>query len=390
MEDNLTNKIFNNIASKTVLALIGLFAAVITIYAFLQEKSVDVRYEIIANTNVLDFNADISKLEVSYDSTNLKQSNENLRIITIKIINNGKQHLFKEYLDNNDPLGLVISSGKIIEKPDLIQTSNDYLKRNIKLHNFTKNKLTFSQVILESAEFFVLKLLILHQKDEIPKINSFGKIAGQKNIEVVNSVDIKTEKTFLLNVYEGNIWTQLLRLLSYFLIGVLIILIIVGISEKIDTIREKKRKIKMVREFKKIKSYNYTRMDDAIFDKYKLQGSYSLKHSQILLKNEKDLNENYSELSRELKSKEFRRHRRIDNTNLRFFYEDDWHLINDMISDGILYKENDKLSVNQPMKDTINKFIDFLKEKGEFKKSRDYGSHRMIDENEYEEASDEQ
>jgi hypothetical protein len=390
MEDNLTNKIFNNIASKTVLALIGLFAAVITIYAFLQEKSVDVRYEIIANTNVLDFNADISKLEVSYDSTNLKQSNENLRIITIKIINNGKQHLFKEYLDNNDPLGLVISSGKIIEKPDLIQTSNDYLKRNIKLHNFTKNKLTFSQVILESAEFFVLKLLILHQKDEIPKINSFGKIAGQKNIEVVNSVDIKTEKTFLLNVYEGNIWTQLLRLLSYFLIGVLIILIIVGISEKIDTIREKKRKIKMVREFKKIKSYNYTRMDDAIFDKYKLQGSYSLKHLQILLKNEKDLNENYSELSRELKSKEFRRHRRIDNTNLRFFYEDDWHLINDMISDGILYKENDKLSVNQPMKDTINKFIDFLKEKGEFKKSRDYGSHRMIDENEYEEASDEQ
>jgi hypothetical protein len=232
--------------------------------------------------------------------------------------------------------------------------------------------------------------LILHQKDEVPKINSFGKIAGQKNIEVVNSVDIKTEKTFLLNVYEGNIWTQLLRLLSYFLIGVLIILIIVGISEKIDTIREKKRKIKMVREFKKIKSYNYTRMDDAIFDKYKLQGSYSLKHSQILLKNEKDLNENYSELSRELKSKEFRRHRRIDNTNLRFFYEDDWHLINDMFSDGILYKENDKLSVNQPMKDTINKFIDFLKEKGEFKKSRDYGSHRMIDENEYEEASDEQ
>ena len=314
MEDNLTNKIFNNIASKTVIALIGLFAAAITIYAFLQEKSVDVRYEIIANTNVLDFNADISKLEVSYDSTNLKQSNENLRIITIKIINNGKQHLFKEYLDNNDPLGLTISSGKIIEKPDLIQTSNDYLKRNIKLHNFTNNKLTFSQVILESGEFFIIKLLILHKKDEIPQINSFGKIAGQKNIEVVNSVDIKTEKTFLLNVYEGNIWIQLLRLLSYFIIGILIILIIVGISEKIDSRREKNRKIKMVKDFKNIKSYDYTRMDDAIFDRYKLRGSRDLKKSQGLLQNEKELNENYSELSKELKSKEFRRQRRIDDT----------------------------------------------------------------------------
>jgi len=388
MEDNLTNKIFNNIASKTVIALIGLFAAAITIYAFLQEKSVDVRYEIIANTNVLDFNADISKLEVSYDSTNLKQSNENLRIITIKIINNGKQHLFKEYLDNNDPLGLTISSGKIIEKPDLIQTSNDYLKRNIKLHNFTNNKLTFSQVILESGEFFIIKLLILHKKDEIPQINSFGKIAGQKNIEVVNSVDIKTEKTFLLNVYEGNIWIQLLRLLSYFIIGILIILIIVGISEKIDSRREKNRKIKMVRDFKNIKSYDYTRMDDAIFDRYKLRGSRDLKKSQGLLQNEKELNENYSELSKELKSKEFRRQRRIDDTRLRFFYEDDWHLINDMISDGILYKEKDKLLVNKPMKDSIDKFIDFLKEKGEFKKSKYYGSRSII--NEYEEVSDEQ
>ena len=46
MEDNLTNKIFNNIASKTVIALIGLFAAAITIYAFLQEN---ISVEIIDN-----------------------------------------------------------------------------------------------------------------------------------------------------------------------------------------------------------------------------------------------------------------------------------------------------------------------------------------------------
>jgi len=363
MKGNLLNKIFNNIGSKTVLALVGLFSAAITIYAFLQEKSVDVRYEIIANTNVLDFNADISKLEVSYDSTNLKQSNENLRIITIKIINNGKQHLFKEYLDNNDPLGLVISSGQIIEKPDLIQTSNDYLKRNIKLHNFTKNKLIFSKVILESGEFFVLKLLILHKKNEIPKINSLGKIAGQKNIDVVNSLDIKTQKTFLRNVYEGDFWTQVFRFNLYFFIGALIIGLILEISEKIDTRKETKRKIKMVKDFKKIKSYNYTRMDDAIFDNYKLQGSRSLQQSQMLLWDEKGLKENYSDLSKRLKSKEFRR---LDDVNTRLFYEDHWSLINDMISDGILYKENDQLSVNQPMKETINKFIDFLKAKGEF------------------------
>jgi hypothetical protein len=366
MEENIFKRLLDSFASRTVLALLGLIGTVVTIYAFLQEKKVDLRYEIIANTNVLDFNADISKLEVFYDSTNLKQTQENLRIYTVRVINNGDQNIIKEYYDENEPLGIQISSGKIIEKPQLIQTSNDYIKRNLKITDYEQDKINFSQVILESGEFYIVKLLVLHKKDATPKIISFGKIAGQKNIDVVNSIDVKEELTFWGKVFLGNIWVQILRLLAYFMVGVLIIALIFFSSERIDSYRGSKRRIKIVEEFKALKTYQYTRMDDAIFDRYKKSDYNPFSEMSTLIKDAEQLNKTYKKLTEQLKSKEYRRFRRDEDGSIIHNYEsDDFSIINEMINDGIVFREQDQLIINQAMKDTLDKFIEFLKSKGE-------------------------
>lgn len=372
MEENIFKRFFESFASRTVLTLLGLLGTGITIYAFLQEKKVDLRYEVIANTNVLDFNADISKLEVFYDSTNLKQTKENLRIYTVKIINNGDQIIINEFYDIKEPLGIKLSAGKIIEVPQIIQTSNDYIKRNLKVTNYQKDRISFSQVIIESGEYFIVKLLVLHKKETTPNIISFGKIAGQKSISVVNAIDVKDETSFWSKTYFGNIWVQLLRLLSYFILGVLIILFIVFVSEQIDTYRDKKRRLKMISEFKNLKIYQYTRMDDAIFDRYRLKDSQIFQEMQTLIESEKKLNETYKELTEKLKYKEYRHYRKIGNENnfTHYMERDDFSIINEMINDGIVFKENDRLVINQAMKDTLNKFVIFLKEKGEFKRHR--------------------
>lgn len=379
MKETFINKLFDNVASKTVITLLGLAGAGITIYAFLIEKKVELRYEIVANTNVLDFNADIGNLRVTYDSTNLKETNENLRIYTIKVVNNGEKDILKEFYDKNDPLGLALNSGRIIERPEIIQTSSDYLNRNVKIENYDTDRISFSQIILESSEFFIIKLLVIHKTDIIPEIKSFGKIAGQKSISVVNSIDVKEELTFWEKVYYGNIWVQLLRLVSYFLIVVIVIIIIVAVSSKIDSIREKKRRTKLINEFKNLKKYEYTRMDDAIFDRYQKDGASTFREMLWLLKDEDELNQIYSKLSQELKSKEFRRFRRMDSETPILYDKDDWSLINEMTNDGLIFRENSKLTINQAMHDTLNKFIEFLKENNEFKRN----GHFYID-NEFE------
>jgi len=381
MENKNIRTFLDNIASRTALTLLSVFAAGITIFAFLQDKSVDLCYEITSNTNVLDFNADISKLEVLYDSTNLKQTHENLRIYTVKIINNGNKDIIKEFFDDNEPIGLKINSGNIIEPPELIQTSSDYLNRNAKIKDYQKERILFSQVILETGEFFTYKLLVLHNQDTIPNIISFGKIAGQKDILVKNTIDVKKEISFWNRVYGGNVWVQFLRIFSYIIGVVAIIAIIIAFSEKIDSKKEKKRKIRTIKGFKNCKDYEYTRMDDAIFDRYEKYGAISFKQMQKLIQNEEDLNNTYNNLKALIKSKEYRRHRQINDIKANYLLESDsWSIINEMMKDGIIFKDKDKLNINQAMKDTLDKFVNYLKENGEFNRSRYYNPKVLIDE----------
>ena len=374
MEKNNVKNFFDNFASKTFITILGIVAASITIYAFLQKTSVNLCYEITSNTNVLDFNADISKLEVTYDSTNLKQTNENLRIYTVKVINNGNKDILKEFYDENDPVGLKISTGKIIEAPEIIQTSSDYLKRNAKVIDYNVEEVIFSQVILESGEFFTVKLLLLHKQDTIPELLPFGKVAGQKMIEIINSINIKKEYTFLGRVYRGNIWVQLLRILSYLTFVILLILVIVWISDKVDSRKERKRKEKMIRNFKSTGNYRYTRMDDAIFDRYQKQDAVPFKQMQELIKDEKELNEVYKLLKEKIKKTgKVRETKGIKvYQTLPYITEGKWATITYMINDGIVFKEKEVLRINQAMKETLHMFIMFLDKNGEFKKHLDF------------------
>jgi hypothetical protein len=243
--------------------------------------------------------------------------------------------------------------------------------------DYQYEKLEFSQVIIESGEFFIIKFLVLHRTDSIPIILSFGKIAGQKLIDVVNSADVKEELTFWQRVYTGNTWVQILRLISYFLIVVVIIVVFVLIGSGIDDLRDKKRKIRNINEFKSLKTYQYTKMDDAIFDRYRKDGPYIFKKMQRLIKNDDELNVIHKELSEQLKSKEFRRYKRIDAGIRLRIDRDDWIVITEMTNDGIIFWEKNKLTVNQAMKDTIDKFVEFLNQNGEFKS--EYNIHMTND-----------
>jgi hypothetical protein len=60
---------------QTAGAVVGIISAILGIYTFFfQEKNVQINYEILTNANVLDINADVSKLDITYDGNNLKKA----------------------------------------------------------------------------------------------------------------------------------------------------------------------------------------------------------------------------------------------------------------------------------------------------------------------------
>lgn len=79
-----------------------------------------IEYEVLANTNVLDINADITKLDITYDGSSLKTGSQSLRIINLHVRNTGNESVLKSFYDNNDPLGVFVTKGKVIEKPELV------------------------------------------------------------------------------------------------------------------------------------------------------------------------------------------------------------------------------------------------------------------------------
>jgi len=371
---DIYEKATSNLFVKLIIALITSTATLITIYAFIQEKDIDLQYEIISNTNVLDINANVSKLDIIYDSTSLKETKENLRIVNIKIVNKGSKHILKEFFDENDPLGIKVDSGKILENPEIIETSNDYINRNLKYQQKSDCSLTFSEIIFESGEYFIIKLLILHKISDEPKISSLGKIAGQKEIKIKLSSDVKDEIPFLKATFLGNVWIQITRLVAYFIVIVLVVLLIVFLSDKTSDLKRNKKRNKLIKDFKQLKEYQYSRMDDAIFDRFYQGGGWILQEIYDLTSDAGELNNKYKGALISIKNKDKSKQEFTRNDYIiREEIEDVYTTVNSMLKDGLIFKEGDKLLINQSMKNTLDKFIKFLKERKEFKKSRYFG-----------------
>jgi hypothetical protein len=352
------------------IALVGLVSAIIGIYTFFfQDRVLQIEYEVLSNTNVLDINADITKLDITYDGSSLKTSNQSLRIINLRVRNTGNESVLKSFYDNNDPLGVLVTNGKVIEKPELVGTSSDYIKKNLAINFDSLGRLTFSDIILEPNDFYTVKLLILYPSGQSPEIHSVGKVAGVKNVPVVSLAQgTKEEKSFLEITFGGNIFSQLLRSLSYTIVFIGLIILIAFSGSSFSDYRKKKKRIRIVKDFKLQKNYDYNRMDDAIFTRFEIDGAENISRYQNLLKDENRLNQKYNNWVNKLKRnvEDEIKENEISSKELQlndtfFTHRSEWTIFNEMISDGYAIKDKDKLIINQPMKRSLGLFMDYLK-----------------------------
>lgn len=350
-------KVLNLLESSTIkviIVVLWLIWTILWIYWFLLwDKKINLQNEITSETNVVSLNAEVWNIEVRYNNKNLKETNEDLRIYTIKVINNWNKDITKDLYDENSAIWLRVSNWEIIELPEITQTSNTYLKENLQIIKEGKNIIKFQPIILEKWEFFTIKLLVLYNRNNNINLNAIWKIAGQKDIEVLNK--ISQEKVWVIEkAYYGSFSIQIMRLIWYFLIWAGIFIIAVRIIIYAEDQIEKNKRKKIINSFKK--THKYTKIDDAIF--YRYQNNW-LKYIQSIsthLKNDTMLKYFYEKIH----EKEDRQ-----NSSRTIWWQSfDWLVIKNMIEDGIIIENNNKISINYVMKKTINNFINYvIKEK---------------------------
>lgn len=130
---------------------------------------------------------------------------------------------------------------------------------------------------LDSKDYYKLKLVLLHDNNHSLSFIPYGKIIGQKEILVIDSIDL--EESFLSKVLQGSFWIHICRFFGYLMILISISVIIITISESVSS-RKKKKLIK--------DAYSNKEIDNEVVDDYvKLGWLPLLEIKDYLIMNEK-------------------------------------------------------------------------------------------------------
>lgn len=350
--------------------MVAVLLGSVTLYIeFYKENKPDLNFIITANTSVLDIRENLGNLDVLYHGDSLSKNKKDLRLITFEVVNQGDAAILSNFYDKNDPVGFSVIDGKIADEPILIEASNDYLKNKLVIKKQSESLVLFSNVILEPQEYFKVKILVLHEISKRPAIKPFGKVAGVNNIDLFMDYTSGDKRSFLEETFGGGLYPNISRFILYG-IGFIVFLISVFITlEKIGDYRERLRKNRLISIFKEYDSDKVSGKDSFFFDYYLTSGADILKQIQELLQDQERLNE----LSKEdPKAQKSVRH--------SFSFMDESNLFTELLGEAFVSIENGVLSVDAERLVVLTNFINFLKRKGEFKRSRDfYMQEKMVE-----------
>ncbi len=223
-----------------VWSIIGVAFGVIGLYFALNEPETDLSIEVIGAVSVLDINKSVTDLNILFQGQDIEKSNLSLKILSIRFMNAGETDILQSFYDRQDTLGLRVTSARLIEAR-LTSTNSDYLLSSVKPTIVDEHLLQIGKVILERGKYFVLELLVLQDKDQLPELLHVGKIAGIDEIRVVNTWDSEDSESFLSELLRGGILVQIVRPVVY-LAGFLVVIVLsVGISASWSERKRKRR-----------------------------------------------------------------------------------------------------------------------------------------------------
>ena len=345
---------------------VGLISGLLGIIGYFKPSYPDLNYDVITNSRVFDIKEELGHLDILYNGSSIKQNNEVLSIIHLKVINSGA-NILNNYYDEKDHLGLEIIDGSIVESPELILASNDYLRENLTFEREANAKVIFPELIIERNEFFTIKLLVLHKENLTPKIIPIGKIAGVKKINVINSYKTDVDNSILKLIkvaLGGSVAIQAIRALVYFLISLTLIISTIFLGEKAGEFFRKRRRVKLAESYK-LSITNRRQIKLKIINRYVKNGPDYIRRMQKLLENESRLNDAYHKLR-------VRRGYKKDSPlgegkYINRFVFFDKNLIDDLLEDRLVHRKENNLVIKDGVKKSLSGLISFLKSNKEFK-----------------------
>ena len=129
---------------------------------------------------------------------------------------------------------------------------------------------------MESNQWFTVKSLILHSEWSRQTLQALGKIAGIRDIRVVDSTEAVADVGFLETTFAGGLWVQAARLVAYFFGFILLLAAVIAPTAAISSFLAKRRRRKHVVQFKSLTKRTLTDRDEYIFEKDMLSMTFPI------------------------------------------------------------------------------------------------------------------
>jgi hypothetical protein len=363
----------NQIDKKYAWSLLGFVLAVffggLSIYTeFLRDRRPQLLFETITDASVFDVREPVD-VQIIYDGIDIRKAQQSLRVIVVRVINEGLDDILKAHYDEAAPLGLRVGNGRLL-RAEVSAASNAYLKQSLEAMKYSAETATFAPTIIESGEWFAIRVLILHQEGLRPSIEPIGKVAGVREVRRVDSGELPVKPSFLSEVFSGRLWVQVVRMPAYFavvMIGfiALAFMIFSPVTSIMDK-REKRRRERHIEQFRSLTNLELSESDEYVFQQY-LSGNLGFLWRVAQGKDTRDqfIDRLLSAESARLIEKEYLMIPAGIETTHRHFEEHAEHMVHSMIKAAFLVKGSDgHWEVDPGMKATLEEFWRFLEIKG--------------------------
>lgn len=204
--------------------LLGLFFGIFGLYSvFFYSRTPDMRIEILSSVPVLSIRENLPDLDIIFKGRNIRQSQQSLTLVNLKIVNRGNVAIKPGDFDLKDPLAIRLQDGEIV-KSYILETSELYLDKVFSETISTSRGITFPPFIMEPGHYISLRMLVLHSQSVKPSFKINGKIANVPLISITDSSETGVSPGRSTVAFGGDTFVQFIRIASYGL-GTVIFLI---------------------------------------------------------------------------------------------------------------------------------------------------------------------
>lgn len=226
-------------------SFVGIVLGVFSIYYTLRGTRTHLSMDIAAESNVLDVRHPIPELSILFQGRDIEEEKSNLKVLTIRVINDGEANIRESDFDSRIPFGLQIDGGRVI-RAQVAGSNSSYLSDNLHPHVDGSSRILLDKIIFDKSKFVAVEVLVLHPKNGNPAIRPIGKIAGLDEIAVTNSFREREQRSFVDQVLGGPASVQISRALAYSLLALLAVIAIgfsiAGLSSIPSSLRKRKRR----------------------------------------------------------------------------------------------------------------------------------------------------